>query len=118
MDFVAGLEYLIGLCFLTGRFLRIGVWLMGAQMMGVMSPRLIYPQELFINPYFAPTLADQYITKDIILIATGMVIAATWTGARIVAQPQSLHSTLSRRLPKIKRISQPEPALVVEKSIA
>jgi uncharacterized membrane protein YphA (DoxX/SURF4 family) len=121
MDFVAGLECLIGLCFLTGRFLRVGVWLMAAQMIGAMSPLLIYPGELFIKPYFAPTLAAQYIIKDIILVAAGMVIAATWTGARIVAQPQSLRSTLPRGLPKVERVAksaQPNPGIIIEKSIA
>jgi len=121
MDFVAGLECIIGICFLTGRFLRVGVWLMAAQMIGAMSPLLLYPQELFIKPYFAPTLAAQYIIKDIILVAAGMVIAATWTGARIVAQPQSLRSTLPRRLPKVERVSpsaQPRTGLVVGDSMA
>ncbi len=35
---IAALEVAIGLCFVTGRFLRVGVWLMGAQMLGAMSP--------------------------------------------------------------------------------
>jgi len=121
MDFVAGLECLIGLCFLTGRFLRVGVWLMAAQMMGAMSPLLIYPGELFIKPYFAPTLAAQYIIKDIILVAAGMVIAATWTGARIVAQPQSFRSTLPRGLPKVERVatSAPsKPGIIIGNSMA
>ena len=30
MTTIAALECVIGLCFLTGRFLRIGVWLLGA----------------------------------------------------------------------------------------
>ncbi|GAB4025405.1 hypothetical protein [Spirosoma koreense] len=103
IDFVAGLECIIGICFLTGRFLRVGVWLMAAQMIGAMSPLLIFPGELFPAPLHAPTLAAQYIIKDIILVAAGMVIASTWTGARIVAKPQSLRSTLPKRLPKIER---------------
>lgn len=107
MDFVAGLECIIGICFLTGRFLRVGVWLMAAQMIGAMSPLLIFPSELFPGPLHAPTLAAQYIIKDIILVAAGMVIASTWTGARIVAQPQSLRSTLPRRLPRVERSFQP-----------
>ncbi|WP_461102450.1 hypothetical protein [Spirosoma koreense] len=107
MDFVAGLECIIGLCFLTGRFLRVGVWLMAAQMIGAMSPLFLFPSELFPGIHHTPTLAAQYIIKDIILVAAGMVIASTWTGARIVAQPQSLRSTLPRRLPKVERTFQP-----------
>ena len=109
-DFVAGLECIIGVCFISGRFLRVGVWLMAAQMIGAMSPLLIFPSELFPGPQHAPTLAAQYIIKDIILIAAGMVVASTWTGARIVAEPQSLRSTLRTRIPgvyKSPRLSIP-----------
>lgn len=35
---IAALECAIGLCFVTGRFLRVGVWLMGAQMLGRYLP--------------------------------------------------------------------------------
>ncbi|MEZ0487873.1 DoxX family membrane protein [Fibrella aquatica] len=106
MNFVAGLETIIGLCFLSGRFLRVGVWLMAGQMIGAMSPLVIFPGELFLATNHAPTLAAQYIIKDIILVAAGMVLASTWTGARIVAQPQSLRSTLPRPVPKVERSLQ------------
>ena len=98
MVFVATLECLIGFCFLTGMFLRVGVWLLALQMIGAMSPLLLYPAELFSGPLHAPSLEAQYIIKDIILIAAGMVIASTWTGARIVARPQSFRVTLSKRI--------------------
>ncbi|QMW04069.1 DoxX family membrane protein [Spirosoma foliorum] len=103
MDFVAGLECIIGVCFLSGRFLRVGVWLMAFQMVGAMSPLLLFPGELFPGPTYAPTLAAQYILKDIILIAAGMVIASTWTGARIVAEPRSLRSTLRSKVAGVVR---------------
>ncbi len=104
MDFVAGLECIIGVCFISGRFLRVGVWLMAAQMVGAMSPLVIFPGELFAGPYHAPTLAAQYIIKDVILVAAGMVIASTWTGARIVAEPTSMLKSLrSRRVPRVHR---------------
>lgn len=103
MVFVASLECLIGLCFLTGMFLRVGVWLLALQMIGAMSPLLIYPAELFPGPLHTPTLAAQYIIKDIILIAAGMVIASTWTGAKIVAKPQTMRSTLGKRVPNVYR---------------
>lgn len=101
MLFVAGLESVIGICFLTGRFLRVGVWLLAFQMFGAMAPLALYPAELFSGPMHAPTLEAQYIIKDIILIAAGMVIASTWTGAKIIARPQSLLSTLTKRVPGI-----------------
>ena len=97
---IAALEVAIGLCFVTGRFLRVGVWLMGAQMLGAMSPLVLFPGELFAGPFHAPTLAAQYIVKDIILVTAAMVIASTWTGARIVAEPRSMRSTLITRVPR------------------
>ena len=103
MDFVAGLECIIGIFFISGRLLRVGVWLMAAQMFGAMSPLLIFPGELFPGPYHAPTLAAQYILKDIILVAAGMIVASTWTGARIVAYPQSFRNALRRRVPHVHR---------------
>ncbi|REA55186.1 DoxX family protein [Dyadobacter luteus] len=101
MVFVAVLECMIGICFLSGRFLRVGVWLLAFQMMGAMSPLMIYPSELFPGPLHAPTLTAQYIIKDIILIAAGMVIASTWTGAKIVAKSQSFRSALSGSRPRV-----------------
>lgn len=102
---IAALEVAIGLCFVTGRFLRVGVWLMGAQMLGAMSPLVLFPGELFAGPLYAPTLVAQYIIKDIILVAAAMVIASTWSGARIVAEPRSMQSTL-RRTPRVIVASQ------------
>jgi len=100
---IAALECAIGACFVAGRFLRVGVWLMGAQMLGAMSPLVLFPGELFSDTggIVAPTLAAQYIIKDIILVAAAMVIAATWTGARIVAEPRSLRSTLRSTIPRV-----------------
>lgn len=100
---IAALEVAIGLCFVTGRLLRVGVWLMGAQMLGAMSPLLLFPGELF-GPGLVPTLAAQYIIKDIILVAAAMVIAATWSGARIVAEPRSMKSTLRVAAPQVVEV--------------
>ena len=87
---VAALEEVaVGLCFATGRFLRTGVWLMGAQMIGAMSPLM-----LFSGPLHAPTLAAQYIVKDAVLVAAAVVVASTWAGARITAHPRSIGNTL------------------------
>jgi putative oxidoreductase len=107
MIFVAALECLIGLCFLSGMFLRVGVWLLAIQMLGAMSPLLLYPSELFPGPLHSPTLEAQYIIKDIILIAAGMVIASTWTGAKIVAVPQTLKSTLGKRVNGVHKTLSP-----------
>jgi uncharacterized membrane protein YphA (DoxX/SURF4 family) len=112
MTTIAVLECVIGLCFLSGRFLRIGVWLLGAQMLGAMSPLVLFPGELFAGPGHAPTLVAQYIIKDVVLIGAGLVIAATWTGGHLVAAPQSLRSTLGTRVPRVRSagpVPPPQP---------
>ncbi len=96
---IAAVECAIGLCFVTGRFLRVGVWLMGAQMLGAISPLVLFPGEMFAGPFYAPTLAAQYIVKDVVLVTAALVIAATWSGARIVAEPRSMWSTLRYNAP-------------------
>lgn len=93
MVLIAVLECIIGLCFVSGKFLRIGVSLLAFQMLGAMSPLLLFPGELFAGLYHAPILVAQYIIKDVVLVAAGMVIAATSTGGRIVAEPQRIRNT-------------------------
>lgn len=94
---VATLECAIGLCFIAGRFLRIATWLLLVQMLGAMSPLLLFPGKLFPGPIHAPTLAAQYIIKDVVLIAAALVMAATWTGARLVPESRSFKSSLRAR---------------------
>lgn len=111
MVVIAILECLIGLSFITGRFLRVGVWMLGAQMLGAMSPLLLFPGELFPGNLHTPTLAAQYIIKDIVLVAAGMVIASTWTGARIVPERRSMRSTLGMGIPRIYDAGQAQRSL-------
>ncbi|CAN5147601.1 hypothetical protein BH20ACT22_BH20ACT22_12650 [soil metagenome] len=109
--FLAGLECAVGLCFITGRFLRVGVWLMGVQMLGAMSPLIFFPGELFPGPLHAPTLAAQYVIKDVVLLAVGLLLAATWTGARLVPEPRTMRSTLRAKPPRLApaRVEETRP---------
>ena len=82
---VATLECFIGICFLAGRWMRLAIWLLAAQFVGILSPLILDSGELFGGPYHAPTLEGQYVLKDFILVAAGMVIAAgTFRGGRMV----------------------------------
>ena len=83
---VAALECTIGLGLISGRFLRLTLLLLGFQMVGAMSPLLMFPGELFSGPYHAPTLEAQYILKDVVLISVGLVLGATIHGGRIVSE--------------------------------
>ncbi len=82
---IAILECAIGLCFITGKGLRVGVWLLGLQLLGALSPLLLLAGEMFSGPHRAPSLEGQYVIKDVVLVAAGMVIAATVRGGRLIA---------------------------------
>ncbi len=83
---VASLETIIGLLLVSGRYLRLGVTLLGIAMLGVLSPLVLFPDRLFAGPAYAPTLEGQYVLKDLILLAAGLVVAAGAQGGRIVTE--------------------------------
>lgn len=82
---IATLECVIGLCLITGRAMRVGLWLLTIQFVGILSPLVVLPARLFAGPHHAPTLEGQYVLKDIILVGAAMVIAAaTFRGGRLI----------------------------------
>lgn len=110
MVVIAALECFIGLCFVTGRFLRVGVWLLAGQMLGAMSPLLLFPGELFSGPFNAPSLAGQYVIKDVVLIGAGLVIAATWSGGHLVIGRKGMKRVLRAVPLESERDDAAEPA--------
>jgi uncharacterized membrane protein YkgB len=67
------MECFIGLTLVTGRFLRTGLLVLGMALVGIMSPLALFFGDLFPG---APTLEAQYVLKDVVLAAAGLVIAA------------------------------------------
>jgi len=85
MIFVATLECFIGAALIAGRPMRIAMWLLATEFVGILSPLVLLPGRLFAGPGGAPTLEGQYVLKDIILVGAAMVIAAaTFRGGRMV----------------------------------
>jgi hypothetical protein len=62
--------------------MRAGLVVMAGWLAGIMAPVVLFPTEMF--PGGLPTLAAQYVLKDIILIAAAAVVAAQALGARMV----------------------------------
>lgn len=86
---LAILECFIGICLLADRWMRLAVWLLAAQLVGVLAPLVLLTGRLFSGPHHAPTLEGQYVLKDVILVAAGMVIAAgAFRGGRLVRDEQ------------------------------
>jgi uncharacterized membrane protein YphA (DoxX/SURF4 family) len=77
---VATLETIIGLLLITGRFLRVAVYLLAGQLVGVLAPLVLFTERLFSGPHHAPTLEGQYVLKDLIVVAAGLVVASTLPG--------------------------------------
>jgi uncharacterized membrane protein YphA (DoxX/SURF4 family) len=86
---IATLECTIGLCLLSGRGVRAATVLLSIELVGILSPVILLPGTMFAGPHHAPTLAGQYVLKDVILVAAAMVIASTARGARLVRQGHS-----------------------------
>ncbi|MPZ63510.1 MAG: DoxX family protein [Propionibacteriales bacterium] len=74
-------ETFIGLTLVTGRMLKAGLVVLAGSLVGIMSPLVLFFSEMFPG---APTLEAQYVFKDIVLVAAGMVIAARALGASLV----------------------------------
>lgn len=77
-------ESLIGLGFLSGKFLRATLALMLLQMAGTITPLFFFPQEVFTAIPYAPSLEGQYIIKNLVLISGALVVGGT-LGSRKVA---------------------------------
>ena len=87
---LAAWETLIGLGLLTGRYLRATLALLFLQMPGTVLPLFFFPRETFIAFPHAPTLEGQYIVKNLVLVAAGLVVGATVRGGRLTSQPMRL----------------------------
>lgn len=84
---LAAWECAIGLGLLAGRALRAVLLLLWVQMLGTLTPLLLFPREMFTHVPFAPTLEGQYIIKNLVLITAGIVVGATVRGGRMAAEP-------------------------------
>jgi uncharacterized membrane protein YphA (DoxX/SURF4 family) len=76
-------ETVIGLGLVLGLYLRTTLLLLFLQMMGTLTPLVLFPAETFMQAPFAPTLEGQYIIKNLVLIASGIVIGATVRGRQL-----------------------------------
>ncbi len=84
---LAAWECVIGLGLIVGRFLRATLLLLAVQMLGTLTPLVLFPAETFTVFPIAPTLEGQYIIKNVVLVAAAMVVGATVRGGRLHAEP-------------------------------
>ncbi|MBT3337336.1 MAG: DoxX family membrane protein [Anaerolineae bacterium] len=86
---LAAWETLIGLGLIFGKYLRITLFLLFTQMLGTLTPLLLFPAVTFTRFPYAPTLEGQYIIKNLILISAGLVVGATVRGGRIIEKQEN-----------------------------
>lgn len=86
-------ECLIGLGLISGKFLRATILLLLLQMLGTVTPLVLFPSESFTQFPYAPTLEGQYIIKNIVLVSAALVVGATVRGGRLVADPKRVKTT-------------------------
>lgn len=80
-------EIVIGLGFLSGRFTRITLLLLFAQMAGTLLPLILLPERVF-HSGFGLTLEGQYIIKNLVLISSALVVGATARGGALMPERQ------------------------------
>ena len=80
-------ETVIGLTLLTGRLLNVGLLVLAGALGGIMSPLVLFPDQMWSGN--GPTLTGQYVFKDIVLVAAGLVVASHALGARLRRTPVS-----------------------------
>ena len=84
------MEVVIGLGYISGRFLRAVIILNLLQMGGAMSPLLFVSDRMWEVFPFVWTLEGQYVIKDIILVSAALVIGSTVRGAQVVTRTQMM----------------------------
>ncbi len=77
----AVVECFIGLTLVTGKFVRAGLVALAGALVGILSPLVLFAADMF--PGGTPTLEAQYVFKDIVLAAAGLVVAAVALGAKL-----------------------------------
>ena len=77
----------IGLGLLLGRWMRLTLLLLFVQMLGTITPLILFPAETWIRFPLVPTLEGQYIIKNVVLVTAAIVLGATVRGGELSAEP-------------------------------
>lgn len=85
---LATFEVLIGILMTSGKYLRFTILLLLGQMIGTMSPIVLFPDIVFADIPFILTIEGQYIFKNFVVISAAIVIGATVRGGRLNSEPE------------------------------
>lgn len=76
LPLLAILEVSIGFGFLFGKRLKLTLALLMFQMAGTVTPFLLFPHECMTS-FGVPTMTGQYILKNMVFVAAGLVLLGT-----------------------------------------
>lgn len=102
LPILATWEVVIGIGFITGRFLRLTILLLFLQMPGTISPVFLLPEQVFTAFPFGLTLEGQYIVKNVVLIAAALVIGATVRGGRLIEDRKAVEAAVRAQRRHVK----------------
>jgi hypothetical protein len=77
----------IGIGLFIRRWMRVVLLLLFVQMLGTVTPLFLFPTETFTTFPLAPTLEGQYIIKNVVIVASAIVLGATVRGGELVPEP-------------------------------
>ncbi|MDX1993778.1 MAG: DoxX family protein [bacterium] len=106
---LAAWECLIGLGLITGKYMRITLLLLFVQMLGTVTPIVLFPGEVFTRFPYAPTLEGQYIIKNMVLVSAALVIGATVRGGKVIADPEVVQVVERQEIGKRSKAISPLP---------
>ena len=69
--------------------MRATLLLLALQMLGTITPLLLFPSETFTTFPLSPTLEGQYIIKNLVLVAAAVVVGSTVRGGYVLSRPRS-----------------------------
>lgn len=82
-------EMLIGLGLVFGKYMRITLLLLFAQMGGTALPLVVLPEVVWTVFPYGLTLEGQYIIKNLVIIGAGLVLGGTVRGGRVNPDPET-----------------------------
>lgn len=85
LPILAAWECLIGIGMFFFRTMRFTILLLYVQMVGTFSPVFLMPDIVFGSVPFVLTIEGQYIVKNVVVIASALVIGATVRGGGLKA---------------------------------
>ena len=86
-------EVAIGVGLLLGKWMRVTLLLLFVQMLGTVTPLILFPAETWVRFPLVPTLEGQYIIKNVVLVSAAIVLGATVRGGELTAEPVATTST-------------------------